>query len=596
MKILVPVTRHKFGFAPLGTLFALLSLSLGPDLKAGSAQTGSVASQLGQNFLAIFAEINSSGSVGNQEEAGSVGYVPILIGCVLLGLILIGIFKFARTGINKWSAGLRIKAGFSATLAVLVGLAGISYVSLHHTNAGFTEYRESARQSLFVGKMEAASLRMRVAGKEFLATKNPANLQQINEHHAELLQSVALIRGELNSDNQKQLDAIEGNLTKYVAGFTELARPETTPARFSEIGAGLVVIGRDIDTAIGALQTEQVARQVQLGQTIKARLQQTQSIMIWLSTAALILGVACAYLIAQSIVRPLRQVADTLRAGADQTAAAAGQVSAASQSLADGASEQAASLEETSASLEEMASMTKRNADSAAQAKEISSQTRVAVETGASDMAEMKIAMEAIRHSSDDISKIVKTIDEIAFQTNILALNAAVEAARAGEAGMGFAVVAEEVRGLAQRSAQSARETAVKIEEAIAKSHRGVQISGRVADSLTVILDKARTVDMLIAEIATACHEQSQGTDETNMAISKMDQITQTNAADAEETAGASEELNAQAILQREAVEELLKLAGEAQIESDLSPAHEAEPIKTATNSARTITAQLVRS
>jgi methyl-accepting chemotaxis protein len=180
----------------------------------------------------------------------------------------------------------------------------------------------------------------------------------------------------------------------------------------------------------------------------------------------------------------------------------------------------------------------------------------------------MRRAMDAIKSSSDDISKIIKTIDEIAFQTNILALNAAVEAARAGEAGMGFAVVADEVRSLAQRSAQSAKETAGKIEEAIKKSEHGVQISAKVAKSLSEIVEKARQVDSFVTEIAQASKEQNQGIGQVNTAVSQMDKITQSNAANAEETASASEELNAQAASQKEAVAELLQMVGAARISS----------------------------
>jgi len=219
-----------------------------------------------------------------------------------------------------------------------------------------------------------------------------------------------------------------------------------------------------------------------------------------------------------------------------------------------------ASLEETSASLEEIASMTKRNAENAISAKDLSADTRKAAEIGSSNMDEMNRAMADIQASSSNISKIIKTIDEIAFQTNILALNAAVEAARAGEAGMGFAVVADEVRNLAQRSAQAAKETADKIEDSIAKSVNGVAISGKVTESLNQIVTKARQVDELVAEIATASREQSQGLDQINTAVTQMDKVTQSNAAAAEESASASEELTAQAATLRELVAELQKL------------------------------------
>jgi methyl-accepting chemotaxis protein len=262
------------------------------------------------------------------------------------------------------------------------------------------------------------------------------------------------------------------------------------------------------------------------------------------------------------IVRPLTASIAEISQVSEQTTSSAGQMSAASQSVAEGASEQAASLEETSASLEEMASMTRRNAENAQSAKELANQTRSAADTGAADMQLMNAAVGDIKESSDNIAKIIKTIDEIAFQTNILALNAAVEAARAGEAGMGFAVVADEVRNLAQRSAQAAKETAEKIEDAIQKSDRGVQISDRVARSLQDIVDKARRVDELVAQIAAASGEQSTGIAQVNQAVTQMDKVTQSNAANAEESASAAEELSAQARTLQDTVGQIQALLG----------------------------------
>ncbi|WP_334319470.1 methyl-accepting chemotaxis protein, partial [Termitidicoccus mucosus] len=192
---------------------------------------------------------------------------------------------------------------------------------------------------------------------------------------------------------------------------------------------------------------------------------------------------------------------------------------------------------------------------------------------GAHNMAAMTAAMKEIEASSAGVAKIIKTIDEIAFQTNILALNAAVEAARAGEAGAGFAVVAEEVRNLAQRSAQSAQETAVNIDTAVSKTRHGVELSEKVAESLEQIVGKIRQVDELAAEVATASREQAQGIEQANTAVSQMDKVTQSNAASAEESASASEELNAQADQLKSAAQALLQIinGGTAQTTRALS-------------------------
>ncbi len=299
-----------------------------------------------------------------------------------------------------------------------------------------------------------------------------------------------------------------------------------------------------------------------------------------LGLGVLVLAAIIMILTARSIARPMQRVLEALSNGADQTNAAAGQVAAASQSLAEGASEQGASMEETSSSLEEMFSMTQHNAESAQKANGLAKEARAAAETGAADMQAMNAAMAGIKTSSDDIAKIIKTIDEIAFQTNILALNAAVEAARAGEAGMGFAVVADEVRNLAQRCAQSAKETTDKIEGALTKTTQGVQFSAKVAQGLQEIVAKIRQVDELAAEVASASDEQTKGISQVTTAITQMDKITQSNAAQAEETASAAEELNAQAAALKEAVAQLRKLIGGREGISRGTPSTEGSGIK----------------
>ena len=280
------------------------------------------------------------------------------------------------------------------------------------------------------------------------------------------------------------------------------------------------------------------------------------------AATGLFFAIGFGWLLTTSLVRQLSGLAEKLGGNSREVAAAAGLVATASETLAQGSGEQAASIEETSASLEEMASMTKQNAENARKANDLAKQARQAADKGTHDMASMSAAMEAIKVSSDDIAKIIKTIDEIAFQTNILALNAAVEAARAGEAGMGFAVVADEVRNLAQRSAHAAKETAIKIEGAITKTAQGVEISGKVAETLNEIVTKARQVDELASEVAHASGEQTQGITQINTAVGQMDKVTQSNAASAEESAAAAEELNGQATLLKQAVDELSRLVG----------------------------------
>ncbi len=277
----------------------------------------------------------------------------------------------------------------------------------------------------------------------------------------------------------------------------------------------------------------------------------------------------------RSIVGPLQKIASQVGENAGSVSASAGELSAASQTVAEGASEQAASLEETSASLEEISSMTKRNAENASNGSELGKQARDSVAAGLNRIADLSHTLDSIKSavtemqsavaetqsSSQEISKIIKTIDEIAFQTNLLALNAAVEAARAGEAGMGFAVVADEVRALAQRSAQAAKDTADKIEAAVKRSELGGVASTKVAKSLTEveataesiqqvftgIVTQIKSLDEVIAEIAAASKEQSQGVNEVNMAVGQMDKVTQSNAAAAEENAASAQEMNTQA-------------------------------------------------
>ncbi len=282
--------------------------------------------------------------------------------------------------------------------------------------------------------------------------------------------------------------------------------------------------------------------------------------VIWGTLVGCGLSLLVSYRIVRGLTRPIGAIATRLASESAQTNAAAHQVSQVSQSIADGASQQASAIEESSSALHEMASMTTRNSENAQVAKTLAKEARATADAGAREMQEMKAAMSAIKASSTEISKIIKTIDEIAFQTNILALNAAVEAARAGEAGAGFAVVADEVRTLAQRCAQAAHETSDKISDSAAKSEQGVAISVKMGDNLTAIVERIRKLDEMIAGIAQASHEQSEGINQLNQAVAGMDKITQSNAALAQQSAASSDELKAQAEQVQSAVSELMRM------------------------------------
>ncbi len=286
--------------------------------------------------------------------------------------------------------------------------------------------------------------------------------------------------------------------------------------------------------------------------------------ILFTGSVLLVVVATITFFSARRISGPIGEVARGLSAAADQVVAASAHISDASQHLAEGSSEQAAGIEEASSSLEEMTSMTRQNAENAGHAHAIMQEARKMVEEAGRAMEHLSVSMAGISKASDDTRKIIKTIDEIAFQTNLLALNAAVEAARAGEAGAGFAIVADEVRNLAMRAAEAARNTTHLIDDTGRKIREGSEVASGANSSFSQVATYAMKMGELVGEIAAASKEQSVGISQISTAIAEMDKVVQQNAANAEESASASEELSAQAEQMKSFVGDLTSLIGSA--------------------------------
>jgi methyl-accepting chemotaxis protein len=254
-------------------------------------------------------------------------------------------------------------------------------------------------------------------------------------------------------------------------------------------------------------------------------------------------------------IENLDEALGQVAAGAEEVAAASDHISEGSQSLAQGTTEQAGTLQEVSSSLQEMSSMTLQNTKNAKEARALTDQTRSSTDKGMASMQRMSEAINKIKSSADATARIVKNIDEIAFQTNLLALNAAVEAARAGDAGKGFAVVAEEVRNLAMRSAEAAKQTAGLIEESVKNAEGGVSINQEVVSNLGEIHEQVSKVSSVMSEIANASDQQNQGVGQINIAVEQMNTVVQSNAANSEESASAAEQLSSQAKMMEKMVD-----------------------------------------
>ncbi len=322
--------------------------------------------------------------------------------------------------------------------------------------------------------------------------------------------------------------------------------PATSPTHDGKDVAGFPMEGRREGEMHGAFVLTAHLDQVDHVASAEAQAAAMRTTVLWMVPTAVLIGAAFLLYTRISIVRPLAQVIESTRAASGETAQASRQIAAASQSLAQSATEQAASLDSISGSLRGVSVKTKTAAEGARRAKALADETSVAASRGAEELARMEQAMNQIRAATESVSGIVKTIDQVALQTNLLALNASVEAARAGEAGAGFAIVADEVRNLAQRSAQAARETAELVSHALERTLHGAAICREAVARFKEIEDRGQPLNETARFIAGATGEQQADIQRVDVSLAELSQVTQGVAAHAEQSAGAAAELNAQ--------------------------------------------------
>jgi methyl-accepting chemotaxis protein len=376
-----------------------------------------------------------------------------------------------------------------------------------------------------------------------------AQFKKCDKIRGELLTAINVMKDQELVNAYK---AVESQLAAYNKSFSTLY---TLWQKNKKVSQGMEDSGDKIISVVTSIQ-----------KTAETEMIGAADFMVTVMTVLLIVGIISgvfmSYFISRSITKALHRAIEHLSETAEQVASASNQISSASQQLAAGSSEQASSLEEMAASMEEVASMSKQNADHAQEAVVVGKATAESMARSNKSIKETNESMQLISDDGEKTAKIVKTIDEIAFQINLLALNAAVEAARAGEAGAGFAVVAEEVRNLALRSAEAAKDTADLIGSTLEHIRGGSDTVKLAMEEFYKMGEDGKKVTAFLHEINAASNEQSTGIEQLNVGVQQMEKVTQQTAANAEESASASEEMNAQAEGLKDVVKELKAMIG----------------------------------
>jgi methyl-accepting chemotaxis protein len=469
----------------------------------------------------------------------------------------------------KAKLGTRIIFGYSLIFVMVFAIAGIALYNMWQVNTKMKVIMDNVEKIKNVDIIRMATLNINKNTRgNIIYNNDPETLAKINNEikvsRAQMAEAIEFMdKAVLTGEEKEEYESWLANRALNVPINNQVADLIQT----NKIAEAASVLATQADPQSqksldiqGRLADLVEAESMAANQSAIQTYANSFKLLLILVVICVILGIIGAIMITRSITKPINRIVSGLNESSHQVAAASVQLSSSAQQLSQGSAEQASSIEETSSILQEASSMMQQNTANTKQAAQLSEQANESAGRGGIEMLEMMSSIQEIKKSSDQIAKIIKVIDGIAFQTNILALNAAIEAARAGEAGMGFAVVAEEVRNLAQRSAGAAKDTTAIIETNIELSGKGVSAAERVREVLNEITVQAKKVNELMNEISAASEEQAQGVEQVNKAMVQMEGVTQQNATTAEESASASEELNAQAEGMRTIVQELSQL------------------------------------